>query len=74
MAVAFVFLGPVPFINMQTQLGLIQGAVGLIGLGYGMVATSSFGRAQASAIRLGYEDNISTYIMISGKNSCTGLL
>lgn len=66
MAVAFIFLGPIPFLQMEPQLNLIQGMVGLVGLGYAMIGTSSFCRAQATALKLGYEDNISTYLMISG--------
>ena len=66
MAVAFIFLGPIPFLQMEPQLNLIQGMVGIVGLGYAMVMTSSFCRSQATALKLGYEDNIGTYLMISG--------
>ena len=66
MALAFVFLGPVPFIPVDTKLSLIQGMVGLVGFGYALVMVSSFGRAQSAALNLGYVDDINTYIMISG--------
>ena len=67
MATAFLFLGPVPFIPLETNLSVIQGMVGLVGFGYALVMVSSFGRAQSAALNLGYVDDINTYIMISGK-------
>ena len=70
MAVAFLFLGPVPFIPVETQLSIIQGMVGLVGFGYALVMVSSFGRAQSAALSLGYADDLNTYIMISGKEKC----
>ena len=66
MAIAFLFLGPVPFISVETQLSIIQGMVGLVGFGYALVMVSSFGRAQSAALSLGYADDLNTYIMISG--------
>ena len=66
MAIAFLFLGPVPFIPVETQLSIIQGMVGLVGFGYALVMVSSFGRAQSAALSLGYADDLNTYIMISG--------
>ena len=67
MATAFLFLGPVPFIPLETNLSVIQGMVGLVGFGYALVMVSSFGRAQSAALNLGYVDDINTYIMIAGK-------
>ena len=66
MAIAFLFLGPVPFIPIQTKLSIIHGMAGLFGFGYALVLVSSFGRAQSTALSLGYSDNLNTYIMISG--------
>ena len=66
MAIAFVFLGPVPFIPVETQLSVIQGMVAMVGFGYALVMVSSFGRAQSAALNLGYADDLNTYIMISG--------
>ena len=65
-AIAFIFLGPLPILEVETQLSLIQGMVAVVGLGYGMIVTSSFCRAQATALQLGYDDNINTYLVISG--------
>ena len=66
MAIAFLFLGPVSFIPVETELSAIQGMVGLAGLGHGLLLASSFVRAQKGALTLGYGDNITTYLMISG--------
>ena len=67
MAIAFLFLGPVPFLPVETKLSIIQGMVAMVGFGYALVMVSSFGRAQSAALKLGYADDINTYIMISGK-------
>ena len=66
MAIALLFIGPVPFIHVETQLCLIQGMVGLFGFGQSLVMVSSFGRAQSAALSFGYADELNTYIMISG--------
>ena len=52
---------------VATNLRLIQGMVGLVGFGYAMIVPSSFGRAQAAALNLGFDNDLNTYIMISGK-------
>ena len=66
MAMAFLYVGPVPFIPLETSLSVINAMVALIGFGYGLVMVSSFGRSQRAALNLGFSDDIDTYIMISG--------
>ena len=68
MAPAFLFIGPAPFINMGTNTGLIQGMLGLGGIGYAFVVISTFSRAQSEALRKGLPDDIETYLMISGNH------
>ena len=63
---AFAFLGPLPCINMEPHANVIQGMAFLVGFGFGMVFCSAFGIVQATAIKSGYEDDIKTYLMISG--------
>ena len=58
---------------VATNLPLIQSMVGLVGFGDAMIVPSSFGRAQAAALNLGYENDLNTYIMISGKHVCNML-
>ena len=66
MAVAFFFLGPVPFVNIQPTVPLIQGSIAIVGFGYAQVMVSTFGRAQGAALRKGFKDGIDTYLLISG--------
>ena len=66
MATAFLYVGPVPFISLETSLSVINVMVALVGFGYGLVMVSSFGRSQRAALSLGFADDINTYIMISG--------
>ena len=66
LALGFIFLGPLPFLDIEPSVSLIQGVCGAVGIGYAMIGTSSFMRAQSAAMKLGFEDNIKTYIMISG--------
>ena len=67
MATATLLLGPVTFYQRKKKLSMIQGMVGLFGFGDTLVMVSSFGRAQSAALKLGYVDDINTYIMISSK-------
>ena len=64
--VAFTFIGPIPIIPWKPDLKRVFGMVGLVGLGYATVMVSSFARAQKAAQDLGYQDDIRTYLMISG--------
>ena len=66
MSMAFLFVGPVPFIPIETKLSMIQGMAGLAGFAYASLVVSSFARAQRAAMNLGYADDIDTYIAISG--------
>ena len=68
MATAFILIGPVPFIPLEPSVPLIQGVMAMFGLGYGMVMVSTFGRSQRAAIRKGYNDDMDTYLIISGYN------
>ena len=67
MATAFLYLGPVPFSPLETNLSIIKGMAVLVGVGNGLLMVSSFGRTQRAALNLGYADDINTYIIISGK-------
>ena len=66
MASAFLFVGPAPFVNVKTSTGLIQGMMGLGGVGYAFVVVSTFTRAESEAIKKGFSDDLQTYLMISG--------
>ena len=66
MAIAFLFVGPVPFIAIETKLSIIQGTAAVLGFAYASIVVSSFGRSQRAALNLGYADDINTYMAISG--------
>ena len=66
MAIAFLFVGPAPFIEIETKLSIIQGMAALVGFAYASIVVSSFGRSQRAAMNLGYADDINTYMAISG--------
>ena len=67
MAVALLFIGPVPFINIAPSVGLIYGMLTLAGMAYGVIIVSTFARSQGAAIRLGFSNDLPTYLLISGK-------
>ena len=71
MATAFLLIGPVPFLPLVPTVPLIQGAMTICGLGYGMILVSAFGRSQRAAIWKGYNDDMDTYLIISGNFKCT---
>ena len=66
MAIAFLFVGPAPFIAIETKLSIIQGTAAVLGFAYASIVVSSFGRSQRAALNLGYADDINTYMAISG--------
>ena len=71
MATAFLLIGPAYFMPFETSLPLIQGSMGVIGLSYGLILVSTYGRSQRAAIRNGYNDDMDTYLIISGNASTT---
>ena len=68
LTVAFLLIGPAPFLtNLLPSTGLIQGSAAILGTGYAMVMVSTLGRSQSAAIRLGYNEDLDTYMFISSK-------
>merc|ERR1711997_1186629 len=62
----FIFIGPLPFIDVTPTKHLIRGMMGLAGLSYASLVVSSFSRAQNRVLQMGFADDINTYVMISG--------
>ena len=69
MATGFLLVGPVNFMPFQTSISVIQGSMAIIGLGYGLIVVSTFGRSHRAAIRNGYSNDMDTYLIISGNVS-----
>eukprot|EP00095_Tigriopus_kingsejongensis_P001693 maker-scaffold3251_size9521-snap-gene-0.1 protein:Tk01693 transcript:maker-scaffold3251_size9521-snap-gene-0.1-mRNA-1 annotation:"chromaffin granule amine" len=66
MAIVFVFVGPLPVLPFGTSLELLYGMAALIGFSYTFVMVSTFSRAHNEAMRQGYEDDLQSYIILSG--------
>eukprot|EP00095_Tigriopus_kingsejongensis_P010457 snap_masked-scaffold1863_size26100-processed-gene-0.1 protein:Tk10457 transcript:snap_masked-scaffold1863_size26100-processed-gene-0.1-mRNA-1 annotation:"chromaffin granule amine" len=66
MAVVFVFVGPLPVLSFGTSLELLYGMAALIGFSYTFTMVSTFSRAHSEAMRQGYEDDLQSYIILSG--------
>ena len=62
----FIFIGPLPFIPIGTNLVVTTIATSLGGFAYALVMVSSFARAQAAAIQKGFEQETDNYHFISG--------
>jgi hypothetical protein len=69
MALAMAAVGPLPFLPYSASVSGIFAAAALEGVAYGLNMVSSFARAAAAAIDLGYEYNLNTFLVISGKKS-----
>ena len=50
---------------------MIQALMGLVGAGFALVMVSTFSRAQTAPIRLGYQKDLPTYLLMSGLWSST---
>lgn len=66
MAVAFVFVGPLPWIPIQSSVDLLFGIGAWVGFSYTFCMVSTFSRAHGEAMRKGYNDDLSTYLILSG--------
>jgi len=64
--VAFTFLAPLPFVPTQTAVWAMTVCTATQGVGIALTNVSSFTRAQMAAQRIGFNQDLKTYIMISG--------
>ena len=71
MASAFMFIGPLPSIEMAPTWTSITFSTGFEAFGTGVIMVSTFGRVQQAAIRKGFTKDIETYLMISGIANCS---
>ena len=67
MAVAYILIGPVTFVQLSLTVPVIYCMSTLAGLGMGLVTVSSFSRLKSAILHQGFEDNINTYLLMSGK-------
>ena len=66
LAVVLTLIGPLPFIPLEPSVPLVRGLMCLVGVGFALVMVSTFSRAQTAPIRLGYQRDLSTYLLMSG--------
>ena len=64
--VAFLLIGPAPFIPLNTSLGLVLGSLCLNGIGLGGELVPSFAGAHRFAILAGFPQDMSTLGLVSG--------
>ena len=66
LTVVLTLIGPLPFIPLEPSVPLIRGLMCLVGVSFALVMVSTFSRAQTAPIRLGYQRDLSTYLLMSG--------
>lgn len=64
--VAFVFVGPMPFLPLNTTLPVCIAALIVHGIGVGAQLVSTFTGAHRDAISNGFPDDLGTYGLVSG--------
>ncbi|KAK7065899.1 hypothetical protein SK128_024985, partial [Halocaridina rubra] len=64
--ISFIFVGPMPFLNLQTTLPVCITALIIHGIGIGAQLVSTFTGAHRDAIANGFPDDLSTYGLVSG--------
>ncbi|KAA0193883.1 hypothetical protein HAZT_HAZT003132 [Hyalella azteca] len=64
--VAFILLGPAPFLPIKESLGLCIAALIIHGFGFGAQLVATFGGAHRDAIAYGMPNNLTTYGLVSG--------
>ncbi|KAL7644688.1 UNVERIFIED_CONTAM: hypothetical protein RMT77_004229 [Armadillidium vulgare] len=64
--IAFLLLGPAPYLNLKMNLIIIIIALLIHGLGLGCQLVSTFTALHQDSLCLGYPDDISTYGLVSG--------
>ena len=65
-AIAFLFIGPAPFIPIETSVSLCIGMLLVHGLGFAAQLVAAFSSAHTEAVASGFPDNLQTYALVSG--------
>ncbi len=63
--VSFLFIGPVPFIPLETSLNLCIAMLVVHGVGFAAQLVAGFSSAHRQALFNGFDDNINTYALVS---------
>lgn len=65
-SLAFILVGPVPFISLKMSLPLVIAALVLHGIGFGAELVATFTGIQQDAITNGFPEGLTTYGLVSG--------
>ena len=68
--VVWLLIGPAPFMNVETNIGIFQVLSGLLGSVYSIVMISTLRRSLSNAFRLGFSNNLENMYMLSFSFSC----
>ena len=68
MGTAYLFVGPVTFLDTPLTIPVIYGMTTLAGIGMGSVVVSTFSRFQLALLSNGFKDDLQTYLLMSGEN------
>lgn len=64
--IAFIMIGPAPFIPAEPSIAFISISLVMQGLGFGALMIASFTGAQKDAVLLGFPNDLSTFGLVSG--------
>ena len=65
-SVALLFLGPAPFLNINTSIELFKVMVGLDGINLSNIMVSTCRRTILAASNLGYKQNVANTFVLTG--------
>ena len=70
----FLLIGPATFIPIKLSIPIVYGMYGVMSIGNALYSVSTYGRAHNAAMRLGFNDDINTYLLISSEMHFNRLL
>ncbi len=68
LTVGMIMIGPSPFSHIVPTVDLMIGMSAIVGVGYSAVMVSTFARGYNMAMEKGYDDDMDSYLAISGQH------
>ena len=62
----FIFLGPLPFVQLQPSLAMIQTVYAFYAIGFALVRVSTLVRSQKAVLESGFGDNTVNNSFVTG--------
>jgi hypothetical protein len=69
LAVGMILIGPSPASHIAPTVDLMIGMSAVVGVGYSAVMVSTFARGYNMAMEKGYDDDMDSYLAISGQHT-----